>query len=80
MWDDFDEENEWDDEGEFDPESKRDQTYAHPIMKKAFEIVSLTNAIVGSLDEARKELYGGIMIGDAMILGAKFAGAEGVDD
>ncbi|WP_332914495.1 hypothetical protein [Algoriphagus boritolerans] len=35
---------------------------------------------MGSLDEARKELYGGMMMEDAMIMSAKFAGAEGVND
>ncbi|WP_026952971.1 hypothetical protein [Algoriphagus mannitolivorans] len=80
MWDDFDEENDWDNEGKYDPDSNGDHSFSHPLMKKAHEIVSLTHAIVGSLDEARKELYGGIMMGDAMILAAKFAGAHGVDD
>ena len=49
-------------------------------MKKANEILSLTHALVGSLDEARKELYGGMMMEDAMIMSAKFAGAEGIKD
>jgi hypothetical protein len=79
MWDDFDDENE-ENEDEFDPESQKDQTYSHPLMKKSQYIVSLTHALVGSLDEARKELYGGIMMESAMILGVKFAGAEGVED
>lgn len=79
MWDDF-EEHEEDDESEFDPKSQRDQIYSHPLMKKAKEIVSLTHALVGSLDEARKELYGGMMMEDAMVMSAKFAGAEGVSD
>lgn len=79
MWDDF-EENEEDDESEFDPKAQRDQIYAHPLMKKAKEIVSLTHALVGSLDEARKELYGGMMMEDATVMSAKFAGAEGVND
>jgi hypothetical protein len=79
MWDDF-EENEDDDESEFDPKAQRDQIYSHPLMKKAKEIVSLTHALVGSLDEARKELYGGMMMEDAMVMSAKFAGAEGVSD
>lgn len=79
MWDDF-EENEEDDESEFDPKAHRDQIYSHPLMKKAKEIVSLTHALVGSLDEARKELYGGMMMEDAIIMSAKFAGAEGVND
>lgn len=77
MWDDF-EEHEDDDESEFDPKAQRDQIYSHPLMKKAKEIVSLTHALVGSLDEARKELYGGMMMEDAIIMSAKFAGAEGV--
>jgi hypothetical protein len=79
MWDDF-EENEEDDESEFDPKAQRDQIYSHPLMKKAKEIVSLTHALVGSLDEARKELYGGMMMEDAMVMSTKFAGAEGVGD
>ncbi|MFN3998764.1 hypothetical protein [Algoriphagus sp.] len=80
MWDDFEENEEEDDESEFDPKAQRDQIYSHPLMKKAKEIVSLTHALVGSLDEARKELYGGMMMEDAMIMSAKFAGAEGVND
>jgi hypothetical protein len=79
MWDDF-EENEENDESEFDPKAQRDQIYSHPLMKKAHEIVSLTHALVGSLDEARKELYGGMMMEDAMVMSAKFAGAEGGTD
>ncbi|WP_111672663.1 hypothetical protein [Algoriphagus litoralis] len=79
MWDDF-EENEEDDESEFDPKAHRDQIYSHPLMKKASEIVSLTHALVGSLDEARKELYGGMMMEDATLISVKFAGAEGVND
>jgi hypothetical protein len=79
MWDDFDEENEDEDENEFDPKSMRDQIYSHPLMKKAIEIVSLTHALVGSLDEARKELYGGMMMEDASLMSAKFAGAEGIE-
>lgn len=80
MWEDFEENEENDDEPEFDPKSHRDQIYAHPLMKKANEIVALTHALVGSLDEARKELYGGMMMEDAMVMSAKFAGAEGIND
>lgn len=79
MWDDFDENEDWEDESEFDPKAQRDQIYSHPLMQKANEIVSLTHALVGSLDEARKELYGGMMMEDAMVICAKFAGAHGVD-
>ena len=49
-------------------------------MKKAKEIVGLTKALVGSLDEARRELYGSIMMEDAMLMSSKFAGAEGIPD
>jgi len=80
MWEDFEENEEDDDESEFDPKAHRDQIYSHPLMKKAKEIVSLTHALVGSLDEARRELYGGMMMEDAMVMSAKFAGAEGVND
>ncbi|MBN7809571.1 hypothetical protein J0A68_01300 [Algoriphagus sp. H41] len=80
MWDDFDEDEDWDEESEFDPKSQRDQIYSHPVMKKANEIVSLTRALVGSLDEARKELYGGMMKEDAMVMCTKFSAAEGVND
>jgi hypothetical protein len=79
MWDDFEDESSLDDENEFDPKSRRDQIQSHPLMKKGMEIVSLTHALVGSLDEARKELYGGMMMEDATIMSAKFAGAHGVD-
>ncbi|GAB3230909.1 hypothetical protein J0A67_16995 [Algoriphagus aestuariicola] len=80
MWDDFDENEDWDEESEFDPKAQRDQIYSHPLMKKATEIISLTHALVGSLDEARKELYGGMMMEDATVMCSKFAGAEAVDD
>lgn len=79
MWDDFDQEPDWDEENEFDPKSMRDQIHSHPLMKKSMEIVSLCHALVGSLDEARKELYGGMMMEDAAVLSTKFSGAEGVD-
>lgn len=80
MWDDFDDNDGWDEESEFDPKSLRDQIYSHPLMKKANEILSLTHALVGSLDEARKELYGGMMMEDAMMLSTKFSAAEGIND
>jgi len=81
MWDDFDEnEEEWDDEGEFDPRREHERIYNHPLMKKAKEILGLTRALVGSLDEARKELYGSIMMEDALILNSKFASAESISD
>ncbi|NVJ87241.1 MAG: hypothetical protein HWE15_13095 [Algoriphagus sp.] len=81
MWDDFeDEDPDFEDDGDFDFQKEQDKIYKHPLMKKAKEIVGLTRALVGSLDEARKELYGGIMMEDAMVMSAKFAGAESVPD
>lgn len=79
MWDDFDENSDWDEDGEsFEEEQNR--IYRHPLMVKAKDIVGLTHALVGSLDEARKELYGGIMMEDATLMSSKFAGAEAIDD
>ncbi len=81
MWDDFDDdEPDFDEEGEFDYRKEQERIYKHPLMKKTREIIGLTRALVGSLDEARKELYGGIMMDDAMILGAKFSSTEAIPD
>lgn len=81
MWDDFeDEETEWDEDGEFDPRKELEKIYKHPLMIKAKEIIGLTRALVGSLDEARRELYGGLMLEDATVMSAKFAGAESIPD
>lgn len=81
MWDDFeDEEAEWDEDGEFDPRKELEKIYKHPLMIKAKEIIGLTRALVGSLDEARRELYGGLMLEDATVMSAKFAGAESIPD
>jgi hypothetical protein len=81
MWDDFeDEEAEWDEDGEYDPRKEQEKIYKHPLMIKAKEIIGLTRALVGSLDEARRELYGGLMLEDAMVMSAKFAGAESIPD
>jgi len=81
MWEDFeDEEAEWDEDGEYDPRKEQEKIYKHPLMIKAKEIIGLTRALVGSLDEARRELYGGLMMEDAMVMSAKFAGAESIPD
>jgi hypothetical protein len=81
MWDDFDDdEADWDEDDEFDARKEHENIYKHPLMKKAKDILGLTRALVGSLDEARKELYGNIMMEDAMVMSAKFAGAEGISD
>jgi hypothetical protein len=80
MWDDFDEDSDWDEGDEESLENQQDRIYKHPLMRKAKDIVALTHALVGSLDEARKELYGGLMMEDAMVMSAKFAGAEALED
>jgi hypothetical protein len=80
MWDDFDEDSDWDEGDEESLENEQNRIYRHPLMRKAKDIVALTHALVGSLDEARKELYGGLMMEDASVMSAKFAGAEALED
>ncbi|WP_297338312.1 hypothetical protein [Algoriphagus sp.] len=81
MWDDFDDQDpDFDQEGNFNFENDQGKVFQHPLMKKARDIVGLTKALVGSLDEARRELYGSMMLEDAVSLGAKFTAAEGITD
>jgi len=81
MWDDFDdEEGSWDEEDESSFRKEHEKIYRHPLMKKAKDILALTRALVGSLDEARRELYGSIMLQDAMLISSKFAAAESTAD
>jgi len=81
MWDDFeDDEADWDEDDEFDAREEHENIYKHPLMKKAKDIFRLTRALVGSLDEARKELYGNIMMEDATVMSTKFGGAESISD
>ncbi|MGM0944140.1 MAG: hypothetical protein ACQEW9_03090 [Bacteroidota bacterium] len=81
MWDDFDDEDpDFDEEGSFDYHKDQERVYKHPLMKKARDIVGLTKALVGSLDEARRELYGTLMLEDSLSLTAKFSAAENSSD
>jgi hypothetical protein len=81
MWDDFDdEEGTWDEEDESSFRKEHEKIFNHPLMKKAKDILALTRALVGSLDEARRELYGSIMLQDAMLISSKFAAAESTND
>lgn len=81
MWDDFDDDDSaWDEEDEGSFKREHDKIYNHPLMKKAKDILALTRALVGSLDEARRELYGSIMLQDAMLISSKFAAAESSAD
>ncbi|MFD2034374.1 hypothetical protein ACFSKL_06205 [Belliella marina] len=78
MWDNFDDDDyDEDDEAEFQRE--RDEKKKHPLWIKSRDIFELTLALVGSLDEARSELYGSLMMESAAVLGAKFSGAHAVD-
>ncbi|SNS40848.1 hypothetical protein SAMN06295967_10923 [Belliella buryatensis] len=79
MWDDFDD-NDFDEDDMEEFQRKRDELKLHPLKLKGMEIFDLTHALVGSLDEARKELYGGLMLESAGLLPAKFSGAHSVDD
>jgi hypothetical protein len=76
MWEDDDDE----DDG-FDPEEERRKLEALPIYKKALEILDLTQQIVDTFnDEDTAKIHRQIMLEDAMIIPAKIAGAEAMDD
>ncbi len=77
MWEDDDD----DDEGGYDPEEERRKLEALPIYKKALEILDLTEQIVDTFeDEDSAKIHRQIMLEDAMIIPAKIAGAEAMDD
>ncbi len=81
MYDDFDDdENSWEEEDESSFKNEHEKIYRHPLMLKAKDILALTRALVGSLDEARRELYGSLMLQDSMLISAKFAAAESSSD
>lgn len=75
MWDD-------DDELDFDPEEERRRLEATPIFQKAEEIRDLTQRIVETMDknDPESEIQSSLMLEDSMIIPAKIAGAEAVDD
>lgn len=78
MWDDDD--NDGDDDS-YDPEAERRKLEALPIYQKALEILDLTEQIVDTFnDEERAKIHRQIMLEDAMIIPAKIAGAEAMDD
>jgi hypothetical protein len=77
MWEDEDDN---DDDG-YDPEEERRKLEALPIYKKSLEILDLTQQIVDTFDEEDSaKIHRQIMLEDAMIIPAKIAGAEAVDD
>jgi hypothetical protein len=78
MWEDDD--NDDDDDG-YDPEEEQRKLEALPIYQKALEILDLTEQIVDTFnDEERAKIHRQIMLEDAMIIPAKIAGAEAMDD
>ena len=79
MWEDEDDDQE--DEGGYDPEEERRKLEALPIYKKALEILDLTQQLVDTFDDDdAAKIHRQIMMEDAMIIPAKIAGAEAMDD
>lgn len=77
MWEDDDDP---DDDG-YDPEEEQRKLESLPIYKKALEILDLTEQIVDTFkDEGRAKYHRELMLQDAMIIPAKIAGAEAMDD
>lgn len=78
MWEDDDDQEE--NEG-YDPDEERRKLEALPIYKKALEILDLTQQLVDTFDdEDAARIHRQIMMEDAMIIPAKIAGAESMDD
>lgn len=77
MWDNFDEDD-WD-ESE-DTEFYKNNKNIHPLMLKCVDILKLTRAIAGSLDEARNQLYGSLMLDSARLISNKYIETESEDN
>lgn len=77
MWEEDD-----DDESDYDPEEERKKLESMPLFQKAEEILELTQRIVDTLDKSdpHAEVHSSVMLEDAMIIPAKIAGAQAVDD
>lgn len=79
MWEDEDDSE--NDDGDYDPEEERKKLEALPVYKKALEILDLTEQIVDTFDDENTgKMHRQIMLEDAMIIPAKIAGAEAMDD
>jgi len=79
MWEEDDDDH--DDESDYDPEKERKKLESLPIFQKAEEIRELTRRIIDSIDDDEvKMLHSNIMLEDSVIIPAKIAGAEAVDD
>jgi len=77
MWEDND-----DDEPDFDPEEERRKLEAKPIFQKAEEIRELAQRIIETMDknDPEAEIQSSLMLEDSIIIPAKIAGAEAMDD
>jgi hypothetical protein len=77
MWED-----EEPDDTEFDPEEQRRKLEALPIFIKAEEIRELTHRIIETMDKdnPEAEVQSALMLDDSIIIPAKIAGAEAMDD
>jgi hypothetical protein len=77
MWEDDD-----DNEADFDPEEERRKLESNPIFQKAEEIRELAQRIVETMDknDPESEIQSSLMLEDSMIIPAKIAGAEAMDD
>ena len=79
MWEDDDHDE--DDDDDFDPEKERRRVEALPIYQKAEEIRELTQRIIDSIDNDHvKMIHSNIMLEDSVVITAKIAGAEAMDD
>lgn len=78
MWEDDDDENE---PSDYDPEEGRRKLESLPIFQKAEEIRELVRRIIDSIDDDEvKMIHSNIMLEDSIIIPAKIAGAEAMDD
>lgn len=79
MWEDDDTNDANDDD--YDPEKEQRRVESLPIFQKAEEIAELTRRIVESIDDEEvKMIHSNCMLEDSLIIPAKIAGAEAVDD
>lgn len=77
MWDDDDNDN----DESYDPEGEQRKLEGLPIYKKALDILDLTEKLVDTFQDGEMgSRYRSLMLDDALIIPAKIAGAEAVND
>ena len=76
MWEDDD------DEPDFDPEEERRKLESKPVFQKAEEIRELTQRLIDTMDknDPESEIQSSLMLEDSIIIPAKIAAAEAIDD